>query len=194
MKARLIHRSSALLASALVSMAAVAFLARPRPPMALPVPDLTNSRIIRWIDGRRVITEEYGTHCGREIILEAYRSEPYENWLDLQNGPGGDRFTEESDLGVFRSSPSPSPDGRWLLYQETQGYKHNSRFRLVPRAGGPSRYVPASKDFLSKSFWAWCWLPDSQGWIAFRRRRDASLEMVRYDLDRPDSPQLLTPL
>jgi hypothetical protein len=149
----------------------------------VPIHKLDEARIICWIDGKRVIARTLGTG-GQEFAL------------DIQNGQWLNPFGELSN----ESYPNPAPDGRWLLYQEFPRNvsvkdlsQSSSRFRLVPRGGGPGRFAPANGAYSLKRAWAWCWLPDSQGWIALRRGPDRRLEITRFDIDHPNSPHRLSP-
>ncbi|WP_309719882.1 hypothetical protein [Armatimonas sp.] len=74
------------------------------------------------------------------------------------------------DGGMYRNAPLPSPDGKWLLYEEgvhTENGKHRTGWLLVRSDGNEQRKLSApiteKERYDRKTFW----LPDSSGWYVF---------------------------
>ncbi|MBB6049716.1 hypothetical protein [Armatimonas rosea] len=79
-----------------------------------------------------------------------------------------------------RSTPYPSPDGKWLLYTESSYTKDKiifSRWRLVHPDGSGTQLIPfpAPGDYLSPH-----WLPDSSGWVGIGSTQDFKRVAYRF--------------
>ncbi|WP_395094346.1 hypothetical protein [Armatimonas sp.] len=87
---------------------------------------------------------------------------------------------EEGSYSSRRSSPAPSPDGKWLLYDEWGYHNHQSlfkRWRLVRSDGTASQLIPfpAAAEVLFPH-----WLADSGGWIGTGSSTGTTSKPIAY--------------
>lgn len=162
------------------------------PPSARLIPELTGSRIVVWIDSRRVIYRPIGSHAN-------------DHGLDLETGkavalPG--RRPTNYGVGAPRSefehlSAVPSPDGRWLLYPELgnspdDNPRSPARLRLSSFQGSPDRLI-VPRGFTLALVDSIVWLPDSRGWIVVRCGPNEPAQLTLHMLRAPNASRLLRP-
>ncbi len=73
---------------------------------------------------------------------------------------------------TYRDTPVPSPDGKWLLYEEgsyyESGYRHRRTGWLLVRSdGSEQRKLTAPTTEKAREDRKTFWLPDSSGWYVF---------------------------
>lgn len=106
----------------------------------------------------------------------------------------GDGYTEN----YMRSERGISPDGKWLLYQESHvwgwedsGGPLGTRWRLLRTSDGTSRFWPADGSFIpvpNQSRYGQMqarvlrWLPDNSGWVEFKQLSSGECSLQHYDL------------
>ncbi|WP_309722635.1 hypothetical protein [Armatimonas sp.] len=75
----------------------------------------------------------------------------------------------------YHSNPVPSPDGKWLLYEEPR------RWWLVRPDGSGARWIPFPTDV--DYFASYSWLADSSGWVGMGSTQDEKRVTYRFWLD-----------
>lgn len=180
-------------------------LTRPKS-VGQPVPVLNNMQVRSWLSDDVAFVQQTSAppdcfianlHTGTLSPLPTPPPLPREK----RRGNG---YTE----GYVRSERGISPDGKWLLYEESQVWGWNdsggplgTRWRLLSTSEGTSRFWPADGSFIPalNKFMeervqtrALRWLPDSSGWMEFEQRGSGECSLQRYDL-AAQAPRALPP-
>ncbi len=136
------------------------------------LPELDNRLMSGWLGNDKVVTGIVDTSALISTCT-VYRElqEPQEifDLLDHTRRPTPNLpklpKNEDGSDSLRRSSPSPSPDGQWLLYDEWASHNNKilfRRWRLIHPDGTGTQILPfpTSAEFLYPH-----WLTDSSGWI-----------------------------
>ena len=123
---------------------------------------------LSWLSNHEVISEslDYATNPRplRIIDLVTGKERP------LPVTPLANHVGLVFDGGMYRNAPLPSPDGKWLLYEEgvhTDNGKHQTGWLLVRSDGSEQRKLSAPKTEKERYNRETFWLPDSSGWYVF---------------------------
>ena len=120
---------------------------------------------LRWLSNHEVISEslDYATNLRPLRIIDLVTGK--ERSLPVE--PFSNSVRLVFDGGMYRNTPLPSPDGKWLLYEEgvhTDNGKHRTGWLLVRSDGSEQRKLSSpimeKERYTRKTFW----LPDSSGW------------------------------
>ncbi len=170
------------LAFALVGLAMVRFIPPPFPVVAgstQRLPELDNRLMCGWLGNDKVMTGIVDTSALVSTCTTYRELQEPQEILDLytrahRSTPSLPKLPKDDNDSSYRSAPSPSPDGKWLLYYEWS-YHNNKRsferWRLVHPDGTGTRLLPfpASAEFLYPH-----WLADSSGWLGQGSSADTS--------------------
>lgn len=123
---------------------------------------------LHWLSNHEVISEslEYAPNPRLLRILDLVTGKE----RPLPITPLANHVGLVFDGGRYRSAPLPSPNGKWLLYEEgvhTEKGRHRTGWLLVRSDGSEQRKLSAptteKERYDRKTFW----LPDSNGWYVF---------------------------
>ncbi|MBB6049715.1 hypothetical protein [Armatimonas rosea] len=175
-------------ALALVALLVIAVLASRLTSRTQLLSGISDGYLVRWLgsDALLLIEEQKGTPMRFDLATRRLTPLP---------------FLPDDTLDLI-----PSPDGRWVLYKESQGggskntLPYGVRWRAVRMDGSETRMFPADGSFrpapdeITEPVPCAYWLPDSSGWISVALKRRGHHQLwERFRLDAVDgAPERLT--